>query len=184
MFCTNCGRELSDGLNFCIYCGERLTNGNTGTKAPQTAFDGEPASASMTEVSQQAAIHVEQPLQNAAQAAVVENNHTEDTPAQGLLVLQDMKDNSKIYGCDLSQPAVLGRDASGCDVIIEGDKSVSRKHCRFFCRGNSCFVDDMNSFNHTYLNGVMVETPQEIHVGDRLKFGMVELTVAECDMGS
>ena len=45
-------------------------------------------------------------------------------------------------------------------------------------------MEDMNSFNHTYLNGVMVETPQEIHVGDRLKFGMVELTVAECDMGS
>ena len=43
MFCTNCGRELSDGLNFCIYCGVRLANGNAGAKATQAAFDGEPA---------------------------------------------------------------------------------------------------------------------------------------------
>lgn len=184
MFCTNCGRELSDGLNFCIYCGVRLANGNTGTAATQNVFDEEPAPASMPEASLQAAVNMEQPVQNGAQAAVVENNITEDAPAQGLLVLQDMKDSSKIYGCDLSRPAVLGRDASGCDVVIEGDKSVSRKHCRFFCRGNSCFVEDMNSFNHTYLNGTLVEAPQEIHVGDCLKFGMVELTVAECDMGS
>ncbi len=163
MFCTNCGRELSDGLNFCIYCGVRLANENPQAAAPQENVNAEPASASMADV---------------------DPNTEEDIPAQGLLVLQDITDSNKVYGCDLAYPAVLGRDASSCDVVIEGDKSVSRKHCKFYCRGGACFVEDMNSFNHTYLNGVMVEEPQEIHVGDRLKFGMVELTVAECDMGS
>lgn len=69
-------------------------------------------------------------------------------------------------------------------MVIQGDKSVSRKHCRFYRQDNSCYVEDLNSVNHTYLNGAIVEGSREIHVGDHLKFGMVEVVVAECELGS
>ena len=161
MFCTNCGRELGDGLKFCIYCGVRL-------EEAEEEFVVQPVAGSESE----------------PEAEPGEDAIEKEPPRKGLLVLQDVTDSNKFYGCGLTRPVILGREASSCDMVIEGDKSVSRKHCRFFCQGNTCYVEDMNSFNHTFLNGVMVETPQKIHLGDRLRFGMAELVVAECEIGS
>lgn len=159
MFCTNCGRELSDGLKFCIYCGARLEE-------------------TVNEC-------VVQPVADSGAGLVPDKQAVAGEPSKkGLLVLQDVTDSNKFYGCGLTRPVILGREASSCDMVIEGDKSVSRKHCRFFCQGNTCYVEDMNSFNHTFLNGVMVDSPQRIQVGDRLRFGMAELVVAECEIGS
>lgn len=173
MFCTNCGRELSDGLKFCIYCGVRLEEETVAKPQPPTEHVPTPNDWVVQPV---ASSRVE-PIQD-------EEAVTGEAPKKGLLVLQDVTDSNKFYGCGLTRPVILGREASSCDMVIEGDKSVSRKHCRFFCRGNTCYVEDLNSFNHTFLNGALVEIPQKIRVGDHLRFGMVELVVAECETGS
>lgn len=165
MFCTNCGSELSDGLKFCIYCGTPLYEAESVVEAarePVIEPVGRPV--------------VEEP--------VPEPIGRPRPKEKGLLVLLDVTDSNKFYGCGLDQPVILGREADKCDVVIQGDKSVSRRHCRFFCQGGSCYVEDLNSVNHTFLNGVMVETPQRIQAGDHLKFGMVEVVVAECELGS
>lgn len=161
MFCTNCGSQLSDGLKFCIYCGTPL-------------FEADPAANSAGPA----------PVFPGSAVAETAIPAQEETKKKGLLVLVDAKDSNKFYGCGLDHAVILGREAGGCDMVIQGDKSVSRKHCRFYRQGNSCYVEDLNSVNHTYLNGAIVEGSREIHVGDHLKFGMVEVVVAECELGS
>lgn len=154
MFCTNCGKELSDNMRFCIFCGVQLVKEEVRQSVPEVA----PVSVPVVSGGSQS--------------------------KKGLLVLVDAADNNKFYGCDLTdRPIILGREENGCDIVIKGDKSISRKHCRFFCQGGFCYVEDLQSVNHTFLNGAMVESPQRIQAGDHLKFGMAEVTVAECELG-
>lgn len=100
----------------------------------------------------------------------------------GLLVLQEVHNPEKVYGCGLEAPCVAGRDASSCNMVITGDKSISRQHCRFYLNGRSCCVEDLQSFNHTYLNGTMVTRPMVIKTGDRLTMGNLHLIVVQCDI--
>lgn len=100
----------------------------------------------------------------------------------GLLVLQEANNPDKVYGCDLEHPAIAGRDASSCNVVIMGDKSISRQHCRFYLNGGRCCVEDLQSFNHTYLNGTMVTRPMVLKTGDRLTLGNLHLIVVQCDI--
>lgn len=100
----------------------------------------------------------------------------------GLLVLQEVHNPEKVYGCGLEAPCVAGRDASSCNMVITGDKSISRQHCRFYLNGRSCCVEDLQSFNHTYLNGTMVTRPMVIKPGDRLTLGNLHLIVVQCDI--
>ena len=102
--------------------------------------------------------------------------------APGLVVLQDVHDASRIYGCDLAKPVVAGRDAASCNIVIEGDKSISRQHCRFVRNGMACYVEDLNSYNHTYVNGIMITGAVPLRAGDQLRLGNLELLVLECDM--
>lgn len=103
-------------------------------------------------------------------------------PPTGVVILQAKADESLVYGCSLENPVFVGRSASDCNVIIEGDKSISRKHCRLFKENEVCYVEDLNSNNHTFVNDNMISEPTPIQVGDVLRFGKLELVVVECDM--
>lgn len=62
--------------------------------------------------------------------------------------------------------AVFGR-ANICDVVFD-DMKMSRQH---FCIGeeNGQFVlNDLETTNGTYLNGVMVKAPQLLKNGDKI----------------
>ncbi len=98
------------------------------------------------------------------------------------VVLQDRKMDSQVYTCNVMESLVIGRDAREADVVIEGNKSISRKHCRLFRDGDTCFVEDLDSANHTYLNGEMLTLPMPLQEGDVLKLGMVECVVTECSL--
>ncbi len=102
--------------------------------------------------------------------------------ASGLVLLQDMGNPENIYGCSLEVPVLIGRDAAGCNVVIPEDRSVSRQHCRLFRVGESCYVEDLQSHNHTYINGIMITGPMVLRCGDCLRLGMLDLRVIECDM--
>ncbi|MDO5348978.1 MAG: FHA domain-containing protein [Lachnospiraceae bacterium] len=166
MFCTSCGGQVKDGAKFCIYCGAPL------------------AKAKKIEYVEADPFQQQDPWNDPIADSSISGGSIPDTEmaSSGLLVLQDTKDGDKIYACDLGTAAVLGRDAASCTMVIEGERSVSRRHCSFYRRGNACYVEDLQSFNHTYLNGTEVNSPMEIHVGDRLTLGALELIVVECDL--
>lgn len=173
MFCTSCGGQVRDGAKFCIYCGAPLA------KAKKIEYvEADPgADYGVDPFRQQEPWN--EPVSDGGMGG---NGSDTEVAASGLLVLQDTKDNDKIYACDLGTVAVLGRDGASCTMVVEGERSVSRRHCSFYRKGNACYVEDLQSFNHTYLNGVEVNSPREIHVGDRLTLGALELVVVECDL--
>lgn len=72
------------------------------------------------------------------------------------------------------ESVILGR-ASGSDLILP-DRFLSRRHARFFRRGEDVFVEDLGSRNGTFVNGERVVAPAKLKRGDRVQFGQ---TVAE-----
>ncbi len=70
----------------------------------------------------------------------------------------------------------LGKERSYVDYFVTNNIAVSRSHADIITRGNRYFVKDLNSKNHTYINGqeIPVHIEIEIHNGDNLKLGNEE----------
>lgn len=58
----------------------------------------------------------------------------------------------------------IGKEKSFVDYYIGDNKAISRSHARFVKRNGEFFIVDTNSTNHTYLNGKMIPSNQEILV--------------------
>ncbi len=61
---------------------------------------------------------------------------------------------------------------------IDGQRSISRRHAKIFRRGEKFFLsEEIGTMNGTFVNDERLETgvPTEIHPGDRLRFGVIEL---------
>lgn len=70
----------------------------------------------------------------------------------------------------------LGKEKSYVDYFVTNNIAVSRSHADIITRNNRYFVKDLNSKNHTYINGeeLPVHYEVEIHDGDLLKLGNEE----------
>ncbi|MDR1328131.1 MAG: DUF6382 domain-containing protein [Oscillospiraceae bacterium] len=70
------------------------------------------------------------------------------------------RNNEKI---NLTAPVFrIGKERSFVDYFIGDNTAVSRSHAEFTARGGEYFVADMNSTNHTYLNGEMIPSGVEM----------------------
>lgn len=70
----------------------------------------------------------------------------------------------------------LGKEKSYVDYFVTNNIAVSRSHADIITRNNRYFVKDLNSKNHTYINGeqLPVHFENEIHNGDKLILGNEE----------
>lgn len=70
----------------------------------------------------------------------------------------------------------LGKERSYVDYFVTNNIAVSRSHADIITRGNNYFVKDLNSKNHTYINGqeLPIQMEVEINDGDSLKLGNEE----------
>jgi pSer/pThr/pTyr-binding forkhead associated (FHA) protein len=71
--------------------------------------------------------------------------------------------------------ALVGR-RRGCQVRIPS-ADVSRSHCRLSVQDGYVTVEDLDSFNGTFLNGDRVSSVQPVRPGDRLEVGPVAFVV-------
>lgn len=72
----------------------------------------------------------------------------------------------------------IGREKTGGNMlVIRGDSKISRKHCVIFQSGNSLYLQDMNSSNHTYLNGRRITEASALRNGDVIRVGDTEMRV-------
>lgn len=80
------------------------------------------------------------------------------------------KTSQKIY--ITKDEFVIGSEKESVDYCIEDNPAVSRCHARIVKHENEYFVIDNDSRNHTYLNGVLVESGEENFVphGAMLRF--------------
>ncbi len=68
---------------------------------------------------------------------------------------------------------VVGRE-EGVDIILQ-DPEASRRHSRISWQGNQYVIEDMNSTNGTFVNGVQITTPQILNPGDSIGIGQTAL---------
>ena len=64
---------------------------------------------------------------------------------------------------------VVGR-ARGCAVVLD-DAAASRKHALLTAENNSFVIEDLNSRNHTFVNGSQVDGKIELKDEDRVRIG-------------
>ena len=70
----------------------------------------------------------------------------------------------------------IGKESSFADFYIGDNATISSAHADIVCDEGQYFVRDMNSLNHTYVNGTLVEAGEmrELHSGDVLKLSNEE----------
>lgn len=79
------------------------------------------------------------------------------------------KNNEEI---NLNKPVFrIGKEKSYVDYFIGDNTAISRSHANFISRDGEYFVTDTNSTNHTYVNGVMIQSNVETKLahGDKVR---------------
>ena len=79
------------------------------------------------------------------------------------------KNNEKI---NLNKPVFrIGKEKSYVDYFIGDNTAISRSHANFITRDGEYFVTDTNSTNHTYVNGMMIQSNVETKIthGDKVR---------------
>ena len=71
----------------------------------------------------------------------------------------------------LDDTTLVGRDEQ-CDIVI-GDPSVSRRHARLLVDGSGVMVEDLQSKNGTFVDGVRISGASAASAGSELGFGAV-----------
>lgn len=84
----------------------------------------------------------------------------------------------KTYTVVLFPDIIIGRAAVDGVLTILNDSAVSKFHCRLYLKDDSTFIEDLNSSNHTFLNGAVVTVPTPIKSGDIIKIGNTQLGIS------
>ena len=85
--------------------------------------------------------------------------------------------NGERNGVELNRSQVyIGRDPE-CEVHIP-TTTISRQHVRIFCRGEEYHVEDLDSTNGTYINGVKVKRCV-LRNNDQITVGDITITFLE-----
>ncbi len=92
------------------------------------------------------------------------------------ITLTDNK-SGKSYKFNICGSVVLGRAKDVGIVTITGDNMISHKHCELYYYDGSVYLRDLNSANHTYLNGEQVLHSIICKSGDTIKIGQTYLTI-------
>lgn len=77
----------------------------------------------------------------------------------------------------IDRPVVtIGKRKGEADVVLP-DMSVSRLHARIVKEKESCYIEDLNSTNGTFKNGLRLQPYErrELEEGDEIKVGRVSL---------
>lgn len=116
-----------------------------------------------------------------AQKVVAENSLTEEETmildGRYLLVLRDRSKPERIFRYPLDGHVIVGRNIDMVQIPIDYNLTVSGQHCEFYSRNNRFFIRDMNSVNHTYIEGKMITGESEIVSGSIVRLGEVEFCV-------
>ena len=67
-----------------------------------------------------------------------------------------------------AEPAILGRNSRELPLT---DNTVSRRHARIFNDNSHWYIEDSDSANGTFLNGVRISEPKRLKRGDQIRIG-------------
>lgn len=74
---------------------------------------------------------------------------------------------------------IIGRSASKSEYVVSGNNDISREHARVFKQGNTYYIEDLNSRNGTYVDGLKIYPHQkkEICEGNIVMLATEEFTI-------
>ncbi len=87
-----------------------------------------------------------------------------------------MADGTKEIPID-TDPFVIGKDPSKTDYAISDDPTVSRIHAQIRKKDGEYYLADLNSTNHTYLNGKMLDGQEEVMLSDQDQIRLARIEV-------
>jgi pSer/pThr/pTyr-binding forkhead associated (FHA) protein len=90
-------------------------------------------------------------------------------------ILEIIEGNSSGRQIPISGALELGRDPS-LAVTLDDDQ-VSRRHGRVSSAEGGVLIEDLGSLNGTYVNDQLVQGPQKLTAGDRVRVGLTVLEV-------
>ncbi len=76
-----------------------------------------------------------------------------------------IKNNEKVEL--IKEKITIGKEAGFVDYVIQDNATISRCHAALFLKGEQAYIMDMNSSNHTYVNGGMITSNQEVALHDQ-----------------
>jgi hypothetical protein len=73
-----------------------------------------------------------------------------------------------------SAPLTVGRSGEN-DVELHGDGFASARHARIDARPDGVWLEDLDSTNGTFVNGIKLERPRKLAPGDVVRVGETDL---------
>lgn len=99
----------------------------------------------------------------------------DDVKKQDIVILYE-EQSGKTFSKEITETLVIGSSSELCDLQIESDRTISRRHCMIIKRGNEYFLKDLNSSNGTYLNGSKVYMDERpVYHEDHIRLGKTDL---------
>jgi hypothetical protein len=97
------------------------------------------------------------------------------TPAEGRLVVVTSPTLTPGEEREVdSAPITVGRSSAN-DIELHGDDFASARHARFEPRRDGVWIHDLGSTNGTFVNGVKLNAPRKLRVGDVVRVGETDL---------
>jgi len=85
------------------------------------------------------------------------------------------------YGVKTNAKILIGR-GDEANIRIGYDNFCSRRHALIFLDMNSCYLEDLNSTNGTYVNGKRINEKIQLNNGDIIGLGLTELLITMSDL--
>lgn len=105
------------------------------------------------------------------------NGNTVILDGRYVLVLRDRSNPERLFRYPMDHPVIVGRNTDMVQIAVDYNLTVSGQHCEFYRKNNRFFIRDLNSANHTYLDGRMINGENEIISGSIVGMGEVEFSV-------
>lgn len=73
-------------------------------------------------------------------------------------------------------PLIVGRDPT-CDLVLDSDPLVSRRHACFSVLDDIATVEDLRSRNGVYIDGLRIEGRRDLHGGEQVRIGKRQMAL-------
>ncbi len=84
---------------------------------------------------------------------------------------------NETYTVIIEKELIIGRDFVKAQLVFSQDELLSSQHCRLVYQKGGLYLEDMNSTNGTYVNGVPVRYQHLLEQDDIILIGSMELRI-------
>lgn len=102
----------------------------------------------------------------------------ESEKKSGLPIILDIRSGSKtvkIIRSYIDGSIIVGR-SNICDIIID-DAMMSRQHFAIENDGNEIYIQDLDTRNGTYLNGIKLKSKRKLEKEDNIRAGSIDIII-------